>query len=192
VNQATICIANTGPIRGGSSAANRLFSALAVLVVGLGAFTLLNQPAHFKNGHLSNDTAFDLRSIVFVFWQDSADLLTFSVFVCAGLAQRDNPPLHKRLMLLATIRIVGAVLVRVVGVLGYWVRPLATQQAQALFTTLIIAVLFPLTLIAYDLISQRRVHPATLAGVSFNILTGMAAGAIATSARGQAMFEALE
>ena len=166
-------------------------ASLALLVVGLGAFALLNLPAHFKSGHLSNDTSFDLQSLVFVFWQDWADLFTFAVFVSVGLALRGDPPSHKRLMLLAAIRIVGAALVRVAGVVGHWMTPLATQQAQVLFTTLVLAVLFPLTLIAHDLISLRHVHRATLAGVAFNILTGMAAGAIATSARGRSIFEAL-
>jgi hypothetical protein len=166
-------------------------AALSLLVVGLGAFALLNLSAHFKSGHLSNDTRFDFQSIVFVFWQDWADLLTFAVFVSLGLALRGDPPSHKRLMLLATIRIVGAALVRAAGVLGHWLPPLATQQAQVLFTTLVLAVLFPLTLIAHDLISLGRVHRATLAGVAFNILTGMAAGAIATSTWGRAIFKAL-
>ena len=164
---------------------------LAACLVVLGTLTVLNLPAHFKSGHLSNDTAFDLRSITFVFWQDLADLLTFAVLVGLGLLFRHDPDTHKRLMVLATIRITGAALVRAAGLLGAWVPPLATQQAQVLFTTVMIAGVLPLTLIAHDLRSARRVHPATVAGVALNILTGAAAGAIAASAFGQEVFAAL-
>jgi hypothetical protein len=166
---------------------------LALCLIVLGTLTVLGLPPHFKEGHLSNDTAFDFRSITFVFWQDLADLLTFSILVGFGLlVVRHNPDAHKRLMLLATIRITGAALVRVAALLGAWIEPLAPQQAQVLFTSITIAGVLPLTLIVYDLRSMRRVHPATAVGVALNILTGAGAGAIAASAFGQGVFAALE
>lgn len=164
---------------------------LALLVVSVGAFTLLQLPAHFVGGHLSNDTPFDRHSITFVFWQDWADLLTFSILVTGALLLRNNSAAHKRLMLLATIRIVGAGLVRVAALIGSVFAPLATQPVQVLFTTVFIAVVFPSTLIAYDLVTMRRVHRATVAGVAVNIVTGVVAGMIAASAVGQALFTAL-
>jgi hypothetical protein len=169
-----------------------LGAGVALLLVFVGAFTLVNLPEHFREGHLSNDTKFDLPSMTFVFWENWADLLTFSVLAGTGLVLRKHLATHKRLMLLATIRIAGAALVRVAGLIGRSVGPMATQQAQAAFTTAIIAVVLPMTLVLHDLMSTRRVHPATAAGVVINLLTGLAASAIAASSWGQEVFVALE
>jgi hypothetical protein len=66
------------------------------------------------------------------------------------------------------------------------------QLPATQLTTLVIAALFPLTLVIYDLVSIHRVHRTTIAGIAFNLLTGLAAGALAASSWGQQIFIALE
>lgn len=83
-----------------------------------------------------------------------ADMLVFASLVSAGFYFRRQPDVHKRLMLLATISILGAAIARL---------PFAFFQAgpPAFFgvTDLFIAACF-----IYDLISRGRVHRATALG----------------------------
>ncbi len=82
------------------------------------------------------------------------DMLVFAILIGAGFYYRRQPDVHKRLMLLATISILGAAIARL---------PFAFLQAgpPAFFgiTDLFIAACF-----IYDIITRRRVHRATLLG----------------------------
>lgn len=83
-----------------------------------------------------------------------ADISVFAILIGAGFYFRRQPDVHKRLMLLATISILGAAIARL---------PFAFLQAgpPAFFgvTDLFIAACF-----IYDLIVRGRVHRATLLG----------------------------
>jgi hypothetical protein len=83
-----------------------------------------------------------------------ADMLVFASLVSAGFYFRRRPDVHKRLMLLATISILGAAIARL---------PFAFFQAgpPAFFgvTDLFIAACF-----IYDLITRGRIHRATVLG----------------------------
>lgn len=80
-------------------------------------------------------------------------LLTFTVLAGNGLAMRRRPGIHKRLMLLATMLLLDAALVRFISVYTHcsidtaWVRNLLV-----------------LACIVVDTVRCRRLHPAFLAG----------------------------
>ena len=85
-------------------------------------------------------------------------LVTFAPLVAAGLYFRRRPQTHKRLMLLATISLLGAPSARV---------PPAVATAAGPFVAA--AVLLVVGLAVYDVLTRRRVHPATLWGGLFAV-----------------------
>jgi len=87
------------------------------------------------------------------------DLVVFAVLVGAALYWRNRPAAHKRLMLLATLSLLGAALTRL---------PFAIEEpALALGPYCAIALLCP----PYDWVSYRRVHPAFLWGTAWLVAT---------------------
>jgi len=87
------------------------------------------------------------------------DLATFVPLIAAGIALRRSPEAHKRLMLLATISILGAAFGRLPPAAAY--GPLFFFGAVDL-----LALAGPV----YDLATRRRVHPAYLWGGAYLVL----------------------
>lgn len=84
------------------------------------------------------------------------DMLVFPILVGAGFYYRRRPDVHKRLMLLATVSILGAAIARL---------PFAILQAgpPAFFG---LTDVFIVVCVLYDLITLKRIHRATaLAGL---------------------------
>jgi hypothetical protein len=83
-----------------------------------------------------------------------ADMAVFLALVSAGLLYRRRPDAHKRLMLLATIGVIDAAIAR-------W--PLAMMQTNpnAFFE---VTDLFIAAVVLFDIVSRKRVHPATACG----------------------------
>jgi len=82
------------------------------------------------------------------------DMLVFCLLAVAGIKYRRRSDVHKRLMLLATISILGAAIAR-------W--PLAIM-ARGPFGFFAVTDLFVAAVVVYDLATRRRGHPATLWG----------------------------
>jgi uncharacterized membrane protein YozB (DUF420 family) len=86
-------------------------------------------------------------------------LLPYVAFVALAYAFRRNAQAHKRLMLLASLSIIGAAVIR-------WPFDTMFQPSPvpgyAVFDLAALAFLLPL--LAWDLTTLRRVHPATLYG----------------------------
>ena len=80
-------------------------------------------------------------------------LLTFTVLAGTGLAMRRRPGIHKRMMLLATMLLLDAALVRFISVYTHW-----SVEASTLRNLLVLAC------IAVDTLRHRRLHPAFVAG----------------------------
>ncbi|MDQ2921316.1 MAG: hypothetical protein M3R52_06875 [Acidobacteriota bacterium] len=82
------------------------------------------------------------------------DMLVFPILVGAGFYFRRRPDVHKRLMLLATISILGAAIARL---------PFAILQAgpPAFFG---LTDVFVVACLLYDLITLKRIHRATALG----------------------------
>ena len=97
-----------------------------------------------------------------VVWGNLSSAVSFAVLAWTGLLLRRRPAAHKRLMLLATIAIVGPALARLsrFAIFG------ASEQGP--FSTVVIFTLLG-AVIAHDIVTTRRIHPATVFGVLFPI-----------------------
>ncbi len=82
-------------------------------------------------------------------------ILMFALLVGFAIAFRHKPQYHKRLMLLATINLLQAAVVRL---------PISFPDIFGPARTFLFADLFILPIIAWDIAVLRRVHPATLWG----------------------------
>jgi hypothetical protein len=85
----------------------------------------------------------------------------FAVFVVAGIRARRDPQRHKRLMLLATIALLPPAIAR-------WVLPLGFAPP----VVLVVATLFLVPLVIWDLKTRRRLHPVTLWGGLLLVVSG--------------------
>ena len=85
-------------------------------------------------------------------------VIVFPVLVGSALFYRRQPEVHKRLMLIATLELVTAGVARIPG-----------AGSMPLFLVLTDAGL--LAILAYDVITRRRPHPATIWGGLFLIAT---------------------
>lgn len=83
------------------------------------------------------------------------DMLVFAILIGAGFYFRRRPDVHKRLMLLATISILGAAVARLPFAFILETGPLAYFGLTDLFVA---------ACLIYDLITRRRVHRATALG----------------------------
>jgi hypothetical protein len=83
------------------------------------------------------------------------DMVMFSGSVGAGLYYRRRPEVHKRLMLLATIAILPGATARL---------PFEFVRRNGPPAYFGVADLFLVPCVLYDLYTQRRLHPATVAG----------------------------
>jgi len=114
-----------------------------------------------------------------VFWGNLIGIGVFACLAVAAILLRRHPQAHKRLMLLASIALVGPALARISrwsvfgGEDGFFV--------PVVFLGLLVA------LIAYDILSARRPHRATLIGCGAIVLALIAARLIAHSEFGLAM-----
>jgi hypothetical protein len=82
------------------------------------------------------------------------DMVVFAILIAAGLSLRNRPETHKRLMTLATIALMSAPIARF---------PLGVLQAgpPAFFG---LTDLFIVAIMVYDLVTRRKIHPATVWG----------------------------
>jgi hypothetical protein len=113
-------------------------------------------------------------------WYNFASLLAFSVFVTSAIVLRRRPEVHRRLVLLASISIIGPALGRI------WRWPIFQGVAELTFANAALG-LFLGALVFYDWYFTKRIHPATLIGVSFRLLTVIGATLIGTSEYGQSI-----
>jgi hypothetical protein len=121
-------------------------AALAALLVGIGLTTaIVSARRDFAAG---NEGALGFLAIPF------GDMLVFSVLTTAAIAYRRRAEAHKRLMLLATVSILGAAFAR-------WPLAIMAAGPVAFFGATDVLVLAG---VAYDLASRRRLHPAYVWG----------------------------
>jgi hypothetical protein len=113
-----------------------------------------------------------------VVWTNLASIATFAVLLLAAILLRRRSASHKRLMLLASISIIGPALARI----SRW-PVLGGEQGPFISLAL---VLLLLAVVLHDVISTKRVHPATWLGATFAVLMDLGGGAIAASQFGEA------
>jgi hypothetical protein len=114
-----------------------------------------------------------------VVWTNFISIAVFAAFVVAAILLRRNPQAHKRLMLLASIAIVGPALARI----SRW-RAFGGEDGP--FVPVVLLGLLA-AVVAHDLVSARRLHRATLIGCGVIVLGTIAALMIAGSEFGMAV-----
>lgn len=111
-------------------------------------------------------------------------IVVFAGLVAAGVALRRQADWHKRLMLCATVSILGPGFGRLLPMASFGpAAPLVMFGAIALF-----AFAGPV----FDLITQRRVHPAYLWGVAVILISEVAIGPLAFSPPGGALLRLIQ
>lgn len=126
---------------------------LAALIVVLGAAVAISRVA--------DGTLLDRGAPPLVFM--AVPLLGMAVFgalVAAALLLRGDPGAHKRLMLIATVELATA-----------GVSRLPVVETWGPIGFFAVADLFVLAIVVYDLATSRRVHPATVWGGLFLVLS---------------------
>ena len=120
-------------------------AAVAALLVPVSAYAVWQYvPRALARGR-------DLGSIRGLVVGDQISLVIFAVVVTAGITFRRRPDVHKRLMLASCFVILVPALERFYFSYGLPIRGLPTEP-----------ILFFATFLIYDLLSIRRLHPATL------------------------------
>lgn len=112
---------------------------------------------------------------------DMVILLLFAGLITVGVLRRRKPDVHKRLMLVASICIVAPAMARWPGAQSR--LPISVLGPQL--------VLFA-ALILYDVLSRRRVHRATVWGLSLYFVACGVTISLAFSKLGQALVAALK
>lgn len=95
--------------------------------------------------------------ITWIVWANFHMLLGFVAFLVAALMLRRRTDIHKRLMLLATISLMPPPLARIAQNLGYML------EQETIFVTAI-WLLLVVPILIYDVVTARRIHPATVVG----------------------------
>jgi len=130
--------------------------------------------------------AFDSVAVQAVVWTDSASLVIFSTFVGTALYLRRRSDVHKRLMLPASMPILGPAVARIPPLVTSGPGPLSAVVQSAVLIGL------PLSLAVHDLFNAHRVHRATVVGAAFYLVAIFGALVIANSGAGAALAEVLE
>ncbi len=136
----------------------------ALLLVVVTSITALGLPAHFKVDQVPNGIPMTRDGMIGIVWGNFGSMLFFSGLVITALALRRRPDTHKRLMLVASMVLVGPALGRYVAYLNIWKAASSVPLVATvlLIVTVITIFALPLTLVAHDLRTARRLHPATL------------------------------
>ena len=139
-------------------------AALAVLLVVMAMAVAIPQARQFiVTGH--RPLGFSPEQFLFL---QMGDMLQFSILVTLAVILRRRPEAHKRLMLLATLSIIAPAIGRM---------PLPPMVK---FAVPMVAVL---GCMAFDLVRQRRIHPAFLwGGIAFIVATPLRVALGATPA----------
>lgn len=132
--------------------------AIAAVVLVSGIYTSTNMvPRNVAMGLTSDE---DRALFTAVTAADNAAFITFPTLVLLGAFFRRRPDVHRRLMLLASVPIVGPAAARI----GSWLAPIPNPIVVGLVLSFVIA------LIVYDVRTRRRPHTVTVLGVLFLVL----------------------
>jgi hypothetical protein len=125
------------------------------------------------------DTDALIYHLSWVVWANFLSILAFAIFVGAGIVFRRRSDIHKRLIMLATISIIGPPLARI----SRWFY--ADMSGEIPFVVAGSLILLAV-LVIYDLVATGRLHKATIAGGLYCALTILAPLVIAGTEFAQA------
>jgi hypothetical protein len=158
-----LLVVQTGLIAAGRPDIHRL---TGIAGVGLGAVILFSGIFVAINSVRRVHTEANAGSLadpyVFVIYPLAA-VGIFTLFAILGVANRHSPDTHKRLMLLATMSLLGPALARIVT------RTLPAVPGA--IGALVLIDIFLAALVAYDLATRGRLHPVTLLGGGFLLIS---------------------
>ena len=123
-------------------------------------------------------TAFALRRhafptegrAAFILVADVGALILFALFVAMGLLRRNDVVRHKRLMLLASVAILGPALSR-------WSFPFMKWPPAVFLLWLI----FPLSLLVFDTLSRKRPYKVTVVGCTLLLIYVCSVGPLSST-----------
>lgn len=92
---------------------------------------------------------------------ESRDVLAFAALFVASVwfARNGRLDWHKRLMFIATLNLLGPAYTRLGGLFEWWTDPVVVLAT---------ALTWMLPPVAYDLVTRRSVHRASIAGIAFS------------------------
>ncbi|MEJ0037848.1 MAG: hypothetical protein WDO68_17535 [Gammaproteobacteria bacterium] len=145
--------------------------ALAVLMMVLGAYVAISRTA---SGEVLSPPGVSPLAFLTV---SLAAIIVFPVLLGSAMGFRKRPDIHKRLVLIATLELVMAAVGRLPGIFNP-LGPIALGVA-GLF---VVTDLFLVPIAVYDWRSRGRLHPATLWGGAFFIISQPLRGMLGTTA----------
>ncbi len=173
-----------------------LGAALAPAVAIAGFSVTLQIPAHLKGGGTPySGLPLPLPFWIQTMWNNIGIMTLFLVFVATALCMRRRSDVHKRLMLLASMAMITPAAGRIRGFPEVWGFASSAPMIALVLHILpvAIAMLLPLTLVAHDFLTARRLHRATAWGVLGILVVDIGMGvAIPTTAVGRILWKALE
>jgi hypothetical protein len=125
-----------------------------------------------------------VQFIAVVVWSNLGSAVTFAVLAWAGILLRRRAAAHKRLMLIATVSILGPALARLARLPFF-------GGEQGPFTGSVLLALL-VAVVIHDVVTLRKLHPATMAGISFAIGVNVVCTSIATTDMGVRLVHWLE
>jgi hypothetical protein len=130
---------------------------LGAMIIGLGVYTSTHMVPRNAAAHPPLSDA-DIQLYSAVTAADLAGFVVFPMLVALAIYFRRRPDIHMRLMLIATVEMLGPAAARI----GSW---------GGVYPSIIATVMFGLlgVLVIHDLWTRRRIHLATVLGFTFLI-----------------------
>jgi hypothetical protein len=119
-----------------------------------------------------------------VVWSNLSSAVTFAVLGWAGILLRRRAAAHKRLLMIATVSVLGPALARLARLPFF-------GGEQGPFTVSVLLALLAAVVI-HDVVTMRKLHPATTAGISFAIAVSVIFNAIAATQMGLSLVRWLQ
>jgi hypothetical protein len=160
---------------------------LAVGFVVINSWVVFGFPARVAAGQYSLNFDYEANpnAVLSTFWTDVLTLAAFTGLVTVAIVMRRRSDVHKRLILFASLALLGPAYSRIANLMP----SIAMAAAIQLGTFLVLH----LAVVVYDALTQRRhFHPATLAALAVVIIGTVANGVLTTSAFGRAFVARLE
>lgn len=192
-------VIQTAMVRTGRTATHRrlgvIGAVIAVAVVFAGPMATVGAVGRLREAGIDWDTDMSVFSNVGVegvpmiqfaaqvVWGNFISIVVFAALVAAAILLRRQPETHKRLMVLASIAIVGPALARI----SRW--PVLGGEDGAFIPVVLLALL--VAVIAHDLVRHRRVHVATAYGVGAIVAGVVAQQLIAATEFGRSVVRML-